>query len=361
MLGIILGHAELGLLGASPSDSIYADLREIKNAAERSANLTRQLLAFARKQTVEPRLLDLNVTVESMHNMLRRLISEGIDLEWLPAADVWPVFIDPVQIDQILVNLCVNARDSITGVGIIKIEIANAEFDETSCADRPGSVPGEYVELSVSDTGCGMDRETMGKVFEPFFTTKTMGQGTGMGLATVYGIVKQNNGFINVVSEPGKGTTFRIYLPRYKGRPEGGIRARSEGRTARGWETVLYVEDEPALLNLGVKMLEMQGYKVLAVDTPEEAIDLARKGSEKIHLLVTDVIMPGMNGRELAEKLLTFHPHIKCLFMSGYTSNVIGHHGVLDEGVCFIQKPFSVEDLADKVHQALEREVDYIV
>ncbi len=368
MLGVILGHAELGLLGVRPSDSVYDDLREIQKAAERSADLTGQLLAFARKQTIAPRALDLNAAVDNMYKMLRRLISERIDLDWRPAADLWPGVMDPVPIDQILVNLCVNARDSIEGAGRILVETSNAELDQASCADRPGYVPGEYAVLAVSDTGCGMDRETREKVFEPFFTTKTMGQGTGMGLATVYGIVRQNGGFISVdseigglidvYSESGRGTTFRVYLPRNRGRADDGLDVGREDEIRGGSETVLIVEDEPALLSLGARMLEMLGYKVIAATSPVEAIRLAGRGNETIHLLMTDVVMPGTNGRELAEKIRSLHPDIKCLFVSGYTSNVIGHQGVLDEGVHFIQKPFSMRDLSEVLQQVLEHDED---
>ena len=242
MLGVILGHAELALEQVDPAQPLHADLEEIRKAAERSADLTRQLLAFARKQTVAPKVLDLNETVEGMLKMLRRLIGEDIDLAWLPGADLWPVKMDPSQIDQILANLCVNARDAIAGVGKVTIETGNGAFDEDYCADHAGFVPGEYVLLAVSDDGCGMDKETLAHIFEPFFTTKEMGKGTGLGLATVYGIVKQNNGFINVYSEPGQGTTFKIYLPRHvgkaeqtrTGRPGGAGRARPRDHPAGG-------------------------------------------------------------------------------------------------------------------------------
>ena len=272
-----------------------------------------------------------------------------------PGANLWPVKIDPSQIDQILANLCVNARDAIAGVGKVTIETTNIAFDEGYCADHAGFVPGEYVLLAVSDNGCGMDKETLAKLFEPFFTTKEMGKGTGLGLATVYGIVKQNNGFINVYSEPDQGTTFKIYLPRLRGKAEEMRTEGAAGPAMRGQETILLVEDEPAMLELTRTLLEMQGYTVLAASTPGEAIRLAREHAGEIHLLITDVVMPEMNGRDLAKNLLSLYPNLKRLFMSGYTANVIAHHGVLDEGVHFIQKPFSRKDLAAKVREALDQ------
>jgi CheY-like chemotaxis protein len=354
MLGIILGHTEMVLDQLEPTDPLSADLREIRKAAERSANLTRQLLAFARKQTVAPKVLDLNEAVQGMLNMLRRLIGEDIDLSWLPGADVWPVKVDPSQIDQILANLCVNARDAIADVGKLTIETENVAFDEAYCARHGGFVPGKYVLLAVSDNGSGMDEETQNRLFEPFFTTKELGKGTGLGLATVYGIVKQNNGFINVYSEPCHGTSFKIYIPRHAGQPvEDRKASTAEIPKGRG-ETVLLVEDEPAILNMTTKMLERQGYTVLAASAPGEALRLAEEHSGEIHLLMTDVVMPEMNGRDLAQNLFSLHPNLKALFMSGYTANVIAHHGVLDEGVDFIQKPFSVKTLAEKVREVLD-------
>jgi PAS domain S-box-containing protein len=356
MLGVILGHAEMALEKVDPAQSLHANLQEIRKAAVRSSDLTRQLLAFARKQTVSPKVLDMNGTVSGMLIMLQRLIGEDIHLAWLPGVNLWPIKIDPSQIDQVLANLCVNARDAITGVGKVTIETGNVSFDEAYCADHAGFVPGEYVLLAVSDDGCGMDNGVLSKLFEPFFTTKEVGKGTGLGLATIYGIVKQNNGFINVYSEPDQGTTFRIYLPRHIGKTE---QVQTEGLQEpfmRGQEIVLVVEDEPALLDLSKLILEKQGYRVLTAGTPGEAIRLAEEYAGEIHLLITDVVMPEMNGRDLAKKILSLCPNLKRLFMSGYTSNVIAHHGVLDEGVHFIQKPFSRKDLAAKVREALDQE-----
>lgn len=352
MLGVILGHAELALEQLPPDGSLYSDLDEIRKAAQRSADLTRQLLAFARKQTIAPRVLDLNATIESMVKMLRRLIGEDVDLVWLPAADLWRVRLDPGQVDQILANLCVNARDAIAGVGKVTLETANVVFDEDYCAQHAGCTPGEFVMLAVSDNGCGMDKETMSRLFEPFFTTKNLGQGTGLGLATVYGVVKQNQGVINVYSEPGLGTTFKIYLPREAtGEPE--PETSGPSAVAGGSETVLVVEDEPAILDLVRRVLEKLGFEVLAARSPKEALDLAGEHPGRIDLLLSDVIMPGMNGRDLACALRASRPSVRQLFMSGYTANVIAHHGVLDAGVHFLQKPFSPNDLVTKVKKAL--------
>jgi PAS domain S-box-containing protein len=358
MLGVILGHTELALLQTDETHELHDDLKEIQKAAERSADITKQLLAFARKQTISPKQLDLNDTVESMLNMLRRLIGEDIDLVWKPAAHLWPVKMDRSQIDQILANLCINARDAIAGVGKLTIETGIKTFDEEYCNEHPGFVPGDFVQLAVSDNGCGMDKDTQANLFEPFFTTKEVGKGTGLGLATVYGIVKQNDGFINVYSESGSGSTFRIYLSRFLG--DDGIAADLTRKKtgAGGTETILLVEDEPSILRMTKMMLEKKGYSVLPAATPGEAIDLAKTHSDKIHLLMTDVVMPEMNGRELAKKITNFHPDIGMLFMSGYTANVIAHHGVLDDGVAFIQKPFSLDDLTEKVRELLDMASD---
>lgn len=353
MLSVIIGYAELGMERTEPSEPLHNDLQEILNAARRSADIVRQLLAFARKQTIAPQVLDLNETVEGILKMLRRLIGEDISLSWLPGKEVWPVRMDPSQIDQILANLCVNARDAISGVGKITIETGTVTFDEAYCADHAGFIPGDFVLLAVSDNGCGMDRNTLENLFEPFFTTKEMGKGTGLGLATVYGIVKQNNSFINVYSEPGQGTTFRIYLTRYAGSSRH-VETESTLLIPSGHgNTVLIVEDEVAILKLSRTMLERLGYTVLAAATPDEAMRMAEEHAGQIDLLMTDVVMPQMNGRDLARRLMELYPDLKLLFMSGYTANVIAHHGVLDEGVQFIQKPFSMRDIAIKVRQAL--------
>jgi len=353
MLSVIIGYTELALDRIDGEDPLREDLEEVLRAAQRSADITRQLLAFARKQTIAPRVIDLNATVEGMLKMLQRLIGEDIDLAWMPAPRLGPVKVDPAQIDQMLANLCVNARDAIEGVGKITIETDNAAFDEAYCADHPGFVPGEYVRLAVSDDGCGMDRETLEHAFDPFFTTKGVGKGTGLGLATVYGIVRQNDGFINVYSEPGKGTTFRIYLPRYDAEWAELVAERAAEIPLGHAETVMVVEDDAAIMRMANVMLNRLGYTVLAAASPTLALDIAKAHAGEIRLLVTDVVMPEMDGRDLAEQIHRLYPEVRILFMSGYTANVIAHHGVLDEGVQFIQKPFSVEDLASAVRKAL--------
>ncbi|MGA2403844.1 MAG: PAS domain S-box protein [Syntrophobacteraceae bacterium] len=353
ILSVILGYTELALNKVDPAQPLHAHLEEIFKAAMRSTDIIRQLLAFARKQTIDAKVLDLNATVENILKMLRRLIGEDIHLVWLPETGLWQVKMDPSQVEQILANLCVNARDAITDVGRVTIETGNAVFDETYCAHSDGFVAGEYVLLAVTDDGCGMDKEILDQIFEPFFTSKGVGQGTGLGLSTVYGIVKQNNGFINVYSEPGQGTTFRVYLPRYAGQTVDTQRERVDEIPLSGGETVLLVEDDPALLTMAKMMLEELGYQVLAAGAPGEAISLAEEHASEIQLLITDVVMPEMNGRDLAERLQSFCPSIKVLFMSGYTANAITHRGVLDEGVNIIQKPLSMKVLAVKVRDAV--------
>ena len=354
MLSVILGHSELALAGLTPSHPLYGSLQNICKAAERSADLTRQLLAFARKQTAILKVLDLNETVQGMLDMLRRLIGEDIELAWLPGGNLGKVNMDASQIDQILVNLFLNARDAIGDTGKVTIETAAVTVDERYCAGHPDAVPGEYVLLAVSDNGCGMDAGMLSQLFEPFFTTKAVGKGTGLGLATVYGIVKQNNGFIMVYSEPGQGTTFKVYLPRHTSAagPETDLETASPAES--GSETILLVEDEPMILDMVAEMLQSLGYNVLPTVTPGEAMHAAREHAGDIHLVVTDVIMPEMNGRVLCRNLLALYPHLKCVYMSGYTANVIAHHGVLNEGVHFVQKPFTLSLLAATIREALD-------
>ncbi|MBL6996456.1 PAS domain S-box protein [Desulfobacula sp.] len=353
-LTAIMGYTELAIMDSDPAGPLHADLNQVLKAGRRAQDITRQLLAFARKQTISPRVLNLNNNVESILKMLRRLIGEDIDLIWLPETGLWSVKMDPSQIDQILANLCVNARDAIVGVGKITIETDTIVFDSAYCADHSGFIPGEFVQLSVSDNGCGMDKEILNNIFEPFFTTKDSDKGTGLGLSMVYGIVKQNNGFINVYSEPGKGTTIKIYLPRDEGKVVE-IQEESTAKIPQGQgETILLVEDDLPILELTEKILNSLDYTVLAADTPKGAMKLAREHTGKIHLLVTDVIMPEMNGLELSEHLQSLFPDLKYIFMSGYTANAIAHHGVLDEGVNFVQKPFSKNDLAKIIRKVLD-------
>jgi len=353
MLGAITGYAELTLDKMGPEDPFRKNLEKILDAGRRSANLTRQLLAFARKQTIKPIVLDLNEAVEAILRMIRRLIGENVELTWLPGTNPCTVKMDTSQLDQVLINLSVNARDAIGDVGRLTIETAIVSLDETCRGAHAYFVPGEYVLLAVSDDGCGMDRETLDHIFEPFFTTKGVGRGTGMGLATVYGIVKQNQGFINVYSEPGKGTTFRIYIPQHVGSIMEAKTAIPEDIPLSRGETILIVEDDPTLLEMSTMLLQQLGYTVIPAATPTDAIRIAQQTHPEIHLLITDVIMPGMNGRDLASRLLTIRPKMKRLFMSGYTANVIAHQGVLDKGIHFIQKPFSVKDIAAKVREVL--------
>ena len=353
MLAVIAGHTELALEQAAPDSALYADLLEIQNAAQRSADLTRQLLAFARKQTIAPKVLDLNATIGGMLKMLKRLIGEGIDLLWKPTGDPMLVKMDPAQIDQILANLVVNARDAIAGIGKIIIETGQATFDEGYCETRADCNPGSYALLAVSDTGCGMDQAVLAKLFDPFFTTKPPGHGTGLGLATVYGIVKQNNGVIYVYSEPGEGTTFKIYLPRHTAELTNVSVASQHVIAPTGTETVLLVEDEEVLLKLSARMLDQMGYTVLVAGSPNQALQMAKGYADPIHLLLTDVIMPEMSGHDLWQRLSALRPDMKCLFMSGYTADLIARHGVLDKDVHFLQKPFSRKELATKLRKAL--------
>jgi two-component system, cell cycle sensor histidine kinase and response regulator CckA len=360
ILGVILGHAEMALEQVDPGLPLYRDLMEIRTSAARSADLTRQLLSFARKQTISPRVLDFNKAVAGTLKMLQRLIGEDITIEWRPGRDLWPVMADPSQLDQVLTNLCINARDAIGGVGRIVIATECVTFDADFCAAHPGASPGDHVVLTITDSGCGMDQEMLANLFEPYYTTKEIGKGTGLGLATVYGIVKQNSGFINVESEPGKGARFSIYLPRSTGTVDPGKVEQEEKQApppaaAQSRETILVVEDEPANLRLITRMLRRQGYTVLAAGSPDKALQVARKRLGEIQLLITDVIMPDMNGRDLARSLLSSCPQMKCLFMSGYTADVIATHGVLAAEVSFIQKPFSEKALAGKIRETLEK------
>jgi two-component system cell cycle sensor histidine kinase/response regulator CckA len=354
MLGAIIGNAELAMLEVDPNGPAYLNLQQISKTAQRSADLVRQLLGFARKQTVSPRVLDLNDTVSGMLKMLNRLIGEDIDFVWMPGRGLWAVKIDPSQIDQIMVNLMVNARDAIAGVGRVTIETGNVVFDDAICAQDTGLVPGEYVMLAVSDNGCGMDKEILEHLYEPFFTTKELGKGTGLGLATIYGIVKQNDGFINVYSEPGEGTTFKIYIPRFSSEAVEIPKERVKETVPLGTETVLLVEDDEAILYTARSMLERLGYRMLSANSITRAIDLAETHAGEIDLLITDVVMPEMNGLDLARRLDALRPGMKTLFMSGYAANVIAHRGVLDRGMRFIQKPFSIKELAASVREALE-------
>ena len=353
ILSVIMGFTELAMNDIDPKEPVYDNLKQVVKAGRRATDITRQLLAFARKQTISPIVLDLNKNVETMLKMLRSLIGEDIDLVWKPGKNLWYVKLDPSQIDQILANLCVNARDAIEGVGKITIETCTVILDTAFCARHKGFVPGEFVQLTVSDNGCGMDKEILNSIFEPFFTTKAVDKGTGLGLSTVYGIAKQNNGFIDVYSESGKGTSVKIYLPRHESKTAEVQEENTQKIPLGHNETILLVEDDRQILKLVQKILKELGYNVLAADTPKEAMRRVKENTEQIHLLITDVIMPEMNGSELSELLKSFYPDLKCIFMSGYTADAIGHHGVLLKGEHFIQKPFSKKDLATIVRKVL--------
>jgi len=354
MLSIITGYAEIASDEVDEHDPLHGYLEQILDAGKRSRDLTRQLLAFARRQTVNPRVVDLNDVLDRSQKMLARLIGEDIDLRLMPCDGIWPVRLDSAQVDQIIANLAVNARDAISGVGGVIIETANVSLDEEFCANHVVLEPGEYVRLNFSDTGVGMDRETLEAIFEPFFTTKQAGAGTGLGLSTVYGIVRQAGGLVDVYSEPGQGTTFKIYLPRCDAAPEADVSEEGVVQLT-GSETVMVVEDEVQILELCQQVLRRAGYQVITASQPGEALILAEKHAGDIHLLVTDVVMPSMNGKELKERLEQVKPGIKVLYMSGYTANIIAHRGVLAQGVEFLQKPFATRDLTKKVRQSLDR------
>ncbi len=352
MLSVILGYTELIKLRLEPDNPLLHDLMEIERAAGRSKDITAQLLAFSRKQIISPRPMNLNDLISSTQKTLARLIGEDIDLRFYPGEGLWSIRFDLSQMEQILVNLAVNARDAMPHGGKLTIETANILMNEDYCRVHLGFTSGPYVLLAVSDNGSGMDKETLQNVFEPFFTTKEIGKGTGLGLATVYGTVQQNNGFINVYSEPGQGTTFKIYLPRSMDGVEVSEEILEQPVTS-GSGKVLLVEDDDLMRKMTTDMLETIGYSVLAVGSPLEALSICEEKDARFDLVITDVVMPGMSGRELRDKLGIIRPDMKVLFMSGYTSNVIVHHGVLEEGVHFIQKPFSLNDFARKIQEAM--------
>jgi two-component system cell cycle sensor histidine kinase/response regulator CckA len=357
LLTIILGHTELAMMRETMSTTLYNRMQEVHMAAKLSANLTRQLLAFSSKQTITPKVLDLNSTVESMLKLVHRLIGEDIHVEWKPGKDLSKVRMDPSQIDQILANLCVNARDAIDGPGMITVQTGSATFDEIYCAQNTEAKPGKYVMMSVKDNGCGMDDETKEKIFEPFFTTKEQGKGTGLGLATVYGVIKQNNGFIEVESAPNKGTNIRVYLPEHRTSKMAIPERLSAPPTAKNSETILLVEDEAGVLRITERILKNLGYSVLTATAADEALGLIRSHTGRLDLMLTDVIMPQMNGRELAQHVMSLRHGLKYLYMSGYTANIISEHGILDEGIQFIHKPFSMKELAHKVREVLDAPV----
>ncbi len=356
MLAVIVGTVELALERIAKTDVLYTDLQEILKASRRSAALVKQLLAFASKQPIMPRVLNLNETISSMISMLSRMIGEDIGLDWTPGPSLWSVRMDPSQIDQILVNLVVNSRDAISGIGQVSIETHNVAAEALRSRTPPGATEGDHVLIVVSDDGCGMTAEQQSHIFEPFFTTKDKGVGTGLGLSTVYGIVKQNGGFIKVFSEPGKGTRFSIFLPRAEQPsepPEPEKAEPAEPAPLPGQATVLLVEDEPALLGLTAALLKRLGYTVLSAEGPLEALERARDYAGTIDLLMTDVVMPEMSGRDLWRNLNQMRPSLKCLFMSGYTADIIAQHGMIQSDLHFLQKPFTKDTLAANIQRAL--------
>lgn len=353
LLTIITGYSQLMLDSPDPGDSVHDQLEEIKKAGDRAAALTRQLLAFSRRQVLAPRVLDLNAIVTNVEKMLCRLIGEDVELATIQGPGLGRVKADPDQIEQVLVNLAVNARDAMPQGGKLTIETANVNLDDTYPRIHRPVNPGHYVMLSVSDTGCGMDAKTRTHIFEPFFTTKEKGKGTGLGLAMVYGIVKQSGGYIWVYTEPSQGATFKIYLPRVE-EPAETVAALSDcAQLPRGSETILLVEDEDAVRSLVRGILESEGYSVLEASRPGEALLICQKHEGSIHLMVTDVIMPEMSGRALAKRLEPEFPNMKVLYVSGYTDEAIVRHGVLEPGTMFLQKPFTPDSLARKVRQVL--------
>jgi two-component system, cell cycle sensor histidine kinase and response regulator CckA len=353
ILTVITGNIELARLSLSPSDPLNRPLDQVSKAADSAASLTRQLLAFSRKQIIEPKVLNLNDLVGNVRQMLGRLIGEDIDLVTKLNDDVGKTLADPGQLEQIIVNLAVNARDAMPEGGKLTIETGNATLDESYAGDHPGAEPGDYVYIAMTDTGHGMDIDTREKIFEPFFTTKELGHGTGLGLSTVYGIVNQSGGAIWVYSEPGRGTTFKIYLPAVEERAGKLVKESRSLDRLRGSETILLVEDEESVRRMALTILTNLGYRTIEARSGEEALMLAEKHRGKIDLLMTDIVMPGMNGRELSEQLAALCPALKTLFTSGYTEDVIVRHGVIESGLNFIGKPYSLRALAEKIREVV--------
>ncbi len=354
LLMTILGCSELLLRDFDPEDRRREEVEEIRRAAQRATSLTHQLLAFGRRQVLQPRVLDLNEIVENMNRMLRRMIGEDIQFLTILTPRLWPVKVDPGQIEQVIMNLVVNARDAMPDGGRLTLETSNLNLDEEYARRHISVKPGAYVMMAVTDTGCGMDAETRSHLFEPFFTTKEKGKGTGLGLSTVYGIIKQSGGNVWAYSEVGRGSTFKVYLPRAEEAVKSYKPKEIASAAAKGTETILLVEDEDAVRTMISRVLQGSGYTVLEACQGKEAIEVCQKHRGLIHLMVTDVIMPQMSGRELAERLGAVRPEMKVLFMSGYPDNAIVHHGVLDAGTAFLQKPFTLSALENKVREVLE-------
>jgi len=359
MLAVILGHTEFALERVAENDPLQADLLEIRTAAEHSASITQQLLAFARRQAAAPKVIDLNAAVEGTLVMLGRLIGERVSLTWHPDEGVCRIAIDPAQLDQILVNICLNARDAITESGEVKITTARRTLNEKDCQAHDGCSPGEYIILSIEDDGVGMTPEAIDHMFEPFFTTKDVGEGTGLGLATVYGIVRQNSGCIDVVTSHDHGTKVSIAFPSVDASlSDTTTKPPSSDSMIGGRETLLVIEDEPSVLRLAGRILENLGYKVLAADTPGKALSLAREHSDEIALAITDVVMPGVTGWDLSEQLRGLLPTVRTLFVSGYTDDILAEDDHFSREIDFLQKPFTPQQLAEAVRTALDRRRD---
>ncbi len=353
-LAVILGHAEFALQELPPHHPLQHDIRAIERAAQHSAALTRQLLTYARRQTVSPRSLDLNESVTETMRIIRPLIGESIDLAWSPAEGLWPITLDPAQLEQILTNLCANARDAIGGVGRLIIATCNCTLDAVDCLEIPASQPGDYVRLRIADDGTGMSAETRSMIFEPFFTTKGLGEGAGLGLSTVYGIVRQNHGAITVESTVGVGTQFDIYLPRRTARSEPIAASAPLLSASTGGETILVVEDQTEILMLTQRALTARGYTVLAADGPEKALAISRAHPAAIDLLLTDVMMPAMSGPDLARVIAAERPIARLLFMSGFSADLIASDGLLDVDTQFLGKPFTLAELCSRVRTSLD-------
>jgi PAS domain S-box-containing protein len=358
LLTIIKGYLEMALQRCLDRPELHSDIRRIEEAADRAVTLVRQLLAFSRKQVLRPKILDLNTIVVNLDQLLRRLMSENIEMKTFVSKDVGAIKADPGQIEQVIMNLVVNARDALPDGGRILIETSNVDLDSSYTRDHAVVVPGPYVLLAVTDTGIGMTAETVAHIFEPFYTTKESGRGTGLGLSTVYGIVKQSGGYVWVYSEFGKGTTFKVYLPRVKDAVQAHPSpATFASATRKGHETILLVEDEPDVRELTQMVLSERGYTVIEAPTPADAERVAGSNGTEIHLLLTDVVMPGISGGELAKRLTERFPNLRVLYMSGYTHNLFAQDGTLEEGISFLQKPFTPQVLVEKVREALDRPV----
>jgi two-component system, cell cycle sensor histidine kinase and response regulator CckA len=357
LLSVIIGFSDLSLSLVAPGSPVSRNLEQIKAASERAVLVTRQLLAYSRQQVVFPKTLDLNEVVQNLTTLLQRMVREDITISFRPTMPIGCIHADPGTIEQALMNLVVNARDAMPGAGEIVIETGHAELDEHYVSKHPGSHAGQHVVLAVSDTGCGMEEEVKSHIFEPFFTTKGIGQGTGLGLSTVYGIVKQSGGSIWVYSEPGKGTTFKIYFPRVAGKADPWVPTNEEARFPGGSETILVVEDDGPLRDMVVHMLQDSGYRVIEAKNAKTALDIVKVSNPAIDLLLTDVIMPGKSGAQLLEEAKTIRPELHSLFMSGYTGDLVSVRGGLVPESAFLEKPFTRSSLLKKVRSALHRQL----